>query len=139
VTGGGPAAPRDLVTSGFPFEKTLGVSRVVRTGAFLAVSGTAPIGPDGRVAHVGNVYRQTRLCLSILQQAIEDAGGALEDVVRTRVMLVDLLQWREAARAHGEVFAGLQPASTLVGVTGFIDAQWLVEVEADAILASGPR
>jgi enamine deaminase RidA (YjgF/YER057c/UK114 family) len=123
--------PRRLVSSGSPLEPTIGFSRAVRCGPCLAVAGTAPIGPDGRTAHPGDVYEQTKACLAIASRAIEDAGGRLEDVVRTRVMLTDMDRWREAARAHGEVFGGVRPACTFVGVARFIDPEWLVEVEVD--------
>ena len=95
------------------------------------MAGTAPIGADGRAAHPGDVYGQTRACLAIAIKAIEEAGGRLEDVARTRLMLTDIDRWREAARAHGEVFGGIRPASTFVGVARFIDPEWLVEVEID--------
>ena len=103
----------------------------MRSGPFLAVAGTAPLGPDGRAAHPGDVYEQTRACLAIARRAIEEAGFGLEDVVRTRVMLVDIAQWAEAGRAHGEVFGEVRPACTFVGVAGFIDSEWLVEIELD--------
>ena len=122
---------RRLVSSGSPLEPTIGFSRAVQCGPYLAVAGTAPIGADGRAAHPGDVYAQTKTCLEIARQAIEEAGGRLEDVVRTRVMLVDIDRWREAARAHGEFFGAIRPASTFVGVSRFIDPEWLVEVEVD--------
>lgn len=122
---------RQLVTSGSPLELTIGFSRAVRCGPYLAVAGTAPIGPDGAAAHPGDVYEQTRLCFAIASRAIEDAGGRLQDVVRTRVMLTDIDRWREAARAHGEFFGEIRPACTFVGVSRFIDPDWLVEIEVD--------
>ena len=127
--------PRRLVSSGSPLEPTIGFSRAVRCGPYLAVAGTAPIGADGRAAHPGDVYGQTRACLAIAAKAIEEAGGRLEDVARTRVMLTDIGRWREAARAHGEFFGEIRPASTFVGVARFIDPEWLVEVEFDCFRA----
>lgn len=123
---------RQLVSSGSPLEPVIGFSRAVRTGPWIAVAGTAPIGPDGAAAHPGDVYAQTRLCLEIMLRAIEAAGGTAAAVVRTRIMLVDAETWREAARAHGEVFAAIRPACTFVEVGRFIDPAWLVETEADA-------
>jgi len=99
----------------------------------LAVAGTAPIAPDGGVTAPGDVYGQTKRCLEIVAQAIADAGLALHSVVRTRIMLTDISRWEEAARAHGELFAGIKPACTFVEVKGFIDREWLVELEADCI------
>jgi enamine deaminase RidA (YjgF/YER057c/UK114 family) len=124
---------RRLVSSGSPFEPRIGFSRAVRVGPFVAVSGTAPIAPDGTVACPGDVYGQTRRCLEIVARAIADAGLSLDAVVRTRVMLTDISHWEAAARAHGEFFAAVKPANTFVEVRGFINPEWLVEVEADCV------
>jgi len=97
------------------------------------VSGTAPIAPDGGVAAPGDVYGQTKRCLEIIAQAIGSAGLSLQSVIRTRVMLTDMSRWEEAARAHGEVFAGVKPACTFVEVKGLINRAWLVEIEADCV------
>jgi enamine deaminase RidA (YjgF/YER057c/UK114 family) len=126
--------PRRRISSGSPFEKTIGFSRAVRAGNFIAISGTAPIAPDGGTAHPGDLYGQTITCLEIMQAAIEKAGGRLKDVIRTRIMLVDINRWQEAARAHGEFFGDIRPASTIVQVSRFIDAKWLVEMEADCVV-----
>ena len=125
---------RKNVSSGSPFEKPIGFSRAVRIGDIIAVSGTAPIAPDGSTAHSGNVYRQTQTCLDIMKRAIEDAGGKLENVIRTRIMLKDISRWEEAARAHGEFFSDIRPACTFVEVKGFVRDDWLVETEADCII-----
>jgi enamine deaminase RidA (YjgF/YER057c/UK114 family) len=122
---------RKLVSSGSPMEPKIGFSRAVRCGPYLAVAGTAPIGPDGRTSSPGDVYGQTKDCLAIARRAIEEAGCRLQDVVRTRVMLTDMDRWQEAARAHGELFGEIRPACTFVGVARFIDPEWLVEVEVD--------
>jgi enamine deaminase RidA (YjgF/YER057c/UK114 family) len=127
---------RKLISSGSPFEPKIGFSRAVRIGPYVAVSGTAPIAPDGGVAAPGDVYGQTRRCLEIIAQAIAKAGLGLESVIRTRVMLTDISRWQEAARAHGEVFGAIKPASTFVEVKGLIDKGWLVEIEADCIADS---
>ena len=122
---------RKPVSSGSPLEPMIGFSRAVRSGPCLAVAGTAPIGPEGRAVHQGDVYALTKACLTIARRAIVDAGGRLEDTVRTRVMLIDIDHWREAARAHGEFFGDIRPACTFVGTARFIDPEWLVEVEID--------
>lgn len=122
-----------LVSSGSPLESRIGFSRAVRVGPFVAVSGTAPIAPGGGVAAAGDVYGQARRCLEIVAEAVADAGLSLSNVIRTRVMLTDISQWEEAARAHGEFFATVRPASTFVEVKAFIDPEWLVEIEADCI------
>jgi len=124
---------RKLVSSGSQFEPRIGFSRAVRVGNMVAVSGTAPIAPDGGVASPGDVYGQTRRCLEIIAQAIAKAGLGLDSVIRTRVMLTDISRWEEAARAHGEVFGAIRPASTFVEVKGLIERGWLVEIEADCV------
>jgi len=130
---------RKLVSSGSPFEPKIGFSRAVRVGPYVAVSGTAPIAPDGGVAAPGDVYGQTRRCLEIIAQAIAQAGLGLESVIRTRVMLTDISRWQDAARAHGEVFGAIRPASTFVEVKGLIDQGWLVEIEADCVAEAERR
>jgi enamine deaminase RidA (YjgF/YER057c/UK114 family) len=130
---------RKLVSSASPFEPKIGFSRAVRIGHTLAVSGTAPINPDGAVAAPGDLYGQTKRCLEIIAQAIGKAGLGLDSVIRTRVMLTDISRWEEAARAHGEVFGEIKPASTFVEVKGLIDKAWLVEIEADCVADADPR
>jgi enamine deaminase RidA (YjgF/YER057c/UK114 family) len=127
---------RKNISSGSPFEGLIGFSRAVRVGNIIAVSGTAAIAADGSTAHPGDVYGQTRTCLDIMRQAIEEAGGQLENVVRTRIMLKDVSRWEEAARAHGEFFAEIGPACTFVEVKGFVRDDWLVETEADCVIDS---
>ena len=128
---------RRNVSSGSKFEKPIGFSRAVRMGGVIAVSGTAPLLADGSTASKGDVYGQTKRCLDIMQKAIEDAGGKLEDVIRTRIMLVDISTWEKAAQAHGEVFSDIRPACTFVEISGLINNDWLVETEADCILNAG--
>jgi enamine deaminase RidA (YjgF/YER057c/UK114 family) len=125
---------RKRVTSGSPFESKIGFSRAVRVGNIVAVSGTAPIAPDGGVAAPGDAYGQTLRCLEIIAQAVRSAGLDLSSVIRTRVYLTDISKWEDAARAHGEVFSEIRPASTFVEVKGLIDPDWLVEIEADCVL-----
>ncbi len=122
------------VASGSPMEKPIGFSRATRVGNRIAVAGTAAIGPDGQTVGVNNVYEQTKYCIGIMKKAIEEAGGLLQDVVRTRIMLVDINTWKEAAKAHGEFFSDIRPACTFFGVKGFINKEWLVETEADCEL-----
>ena len=129
------ASSRILVTSGSPFEPQVGYSRAVRTGPWVCVAGTAPIAEGGGTTAPGDVYRQTVRCLDIAQRAIEETGGSLEDVVRTRVMLTDISRWRDAGRAHAERFGTVRPACTFVEVARFIDPEWLVEIEVDAIVS----
>ena len=127
---------RKLISSGSPFEPRIGFSRAVRTGQIVAVSGTAPMAADGSAACPGDIYDQTKRCLEIIADAVKDAGFSLDTVVRTRVMLTDISQWEAAARAHAEFFVAIRPATTFVEVKGFINREWLVEVEADCIAHS---
>jgi enamine deaminase RidA (YjgF/YER057c/UK114 family) len=126
---------RQLVSSGSPLEPEIGFSRAVRIGQHIAVAGTAPISPTGAVAAPNDVYGQTKRCLEIIEQAITDSGASLSHVTRTRIMLTDMNTWRDAARAHGEYFGSIRPACTFVQVVGFIHPEWLVEIEADAIVS----
>lgn len=124
---------RRLVSSGSPFEPVIGFSRAVVDGHHVSVSGTAPVMPDG-ADPPGDAYGQAARVLQIIAAALSEAGSSLQDVVRTRMYLVRAEDWEDVARAHGEAFANIRPASTMVVVTGFLDPRWLVEMEADAIL-----
>lgn len=115
-------------------EKPIGFSRAVRIANLISIAGTAPIADDGSTDCLGDVYGQTYCCLSIIHKAIQDAGGTLGDVIRTRVMLTDISRWEEAAKAHGEFFSEIRPACTFVEVSRFIKEDWLVEIEADCIV-----
>ncbi len=126
---------RQLISSGSPFEGEIGFSRAVRTGNRIEVSGTAPI-RDGQTAGVGDLYAQTRACLDIIIKAVEQAGGQPGDIIRTRIFLTDISQWKEAARAHGEVFGDIRPASSFIGTSALINPEWLVEIEASAQVES---
>ena len=126
---------RKLVSSGAIFEEQIGFSRAVRVGPHIAVSGTAPIAPGGGVACPGDLYGQTLRCLEIIEKAIVEAGGKREHVIRTRIYLKDMQGWENAGRAHGEFFRDIRPASTMIQIVQAIDPAWLVEIEADAIVA----
>ncbi len=122
------------VSSGSPYEERIGFSRAVRRGNVIAVSGTAPIAEDGSTTSPGDLYGQTVRCLKIIRDAVEQAGGRLEDVLRTQVYLTDASRWEQAGRAHGEVFGACRPACSFIQVAGLIDAEWLVEIEADCLI-----
>ncbi len=128
---------RQLASSASPLEESIGFSRAVRVGSWIAVAGTAPIADGGGVACPGDVYGQTKRCLEIVQRAIADLGLTLGSVIRTRVMLTDVDRWQEAARAHGEFFAAIKPACSFIEVSRFIDPGWLVEIEADCVVDTG--
>lgn len=126
---------RQLVSSGSPYEPVVGFSRAVRVGRFVSVGGTAPIGADGKITAPGDAAGQTRRCLEIIKTALEKAGAGLKDVVRTRIMLKRIEDWEAAARVHGAYFKDIRPASTIVQVAGFIEPEWMVEIEADAVIS----
>jgi enamine deaminase RidA (YjgF/YER057c/UK114 family) len=126
---------RKLVSSGSYLEPVIGFSRAVRVGNIVVVGGTAPIKAEGGTAAVGDVYGQTRRCLEIVAKAFADAGARLEDVTRTRIILTDIALWKDAARAHAEVFGVIRPVTTLMQVAAFVDPDWLVEIEAEAVIA----
>jgi enamine deaminase RidA (YjgF/YER057c/UK114 family) len=128
------AMQRNNVSSGSPFESSIGFSRAVRIGNIIAVSGTAPIAAEGGTACAGDLYGQTKRCIEIIKQAIEQAGGSLTDVIRTRIFLTDIDRWEEAAKAHGEFFSEVRPAATMIGISKLISPDWLIEMEADCVV-----
>ena len=130
------AEGRRRVSSGSPYEPVIGFSRAVVEGHHVYVSGTAPIMPDA-TDPPGDAYGQARRVLEIIAHALEEAGASLRDVVRTRTFLVRAEDWADVGRAHGEAFANVRPASTMVVVAALLDPRWLVEIEADAILPGG--
>jgi enamine deaminase RidA (YjgF/YER057c/UK114 family) len=123
---------RVLIPGHSPYEAVVGFSRAVVAGGVVHVAGTAPIPASGDPPE--GAYEQARLCLEIVGGALEQAGSRLEDVVRTRIYITDVEDWQEVARAHGEVFGEIRPASTCVVVSGLLDPRFLVEIEADAVL-----
>jgi enamine deaminase RidA (YjgF/YER057c/UK114 family) len=123
---------RRWVRDGSDFEQLAGYARAVRVGPHVAVSGTAALS-DGVVLYPGDVYGQTREALAKALAAAAELGAAPADVIRTRLLLAQGCDWRAAVRAHGEEFAGVDPANTTYFVAGFIPEGVLVEVELDAI------
>ena len=123
---------RQRVSSGSPFESTIGFSRAVRVGNHVFVSGTAPVWPDGSCDP--DPAAQTRRCLEIVLAALGEAGAGAGQVVRTRTFLVDLADAGIVGRVHGEVFGEIRPASTMVVVSALLDPRWKVEIEAEALI-----
>jgi enamine deaminase RidA (YjgF/YER057c/UK114 family) len=122
---------RHVVTTGRKWERIVGYARAVRVGPVIEISGCAPTADDGST--VGdNVYEQTRQCLRVIGEALAGVGAGFDDVTRTRIFTTVPRRWREIGRAHGEVFGAIKPVTTLVGVRGFLDPKWMVEVEASA-------
>ena len=128
-------AVHERIGSGAPWEAVVGYSRAVRAGDLIEVAGTTSVGPDGEVRAPGDAGEQTRLALQTVRQAIEALGAQVEDVIRTRLCVVDIADWEAVGRAHGEVFADIRPAATMVQVAALIDPRMLVEVEATAVVS----
>jgi len=127
-------ADRKLVSSGSYLEPIIGFSRAVRVGNIIAVGGTAPIAPGGGTASKGDVYGQATRIFEIIGKALADAGAGFEHVTRTRVLLTDMKLWDDAARAHAEIFRDIRPVTTVMAVSGFVDPDWLIEIEVDAVV-----
>ena len=125
---------RQRVSSGSPYEPKVGISRAVRAGSIVTVAGTAPLGPDGRTVGRGDAAAQARRCLEIIAAALEGAGASLQHVVRTRILLTRIEDWQAVAGVHGEFFREIRPVNTIMQISRFIDPEWLVEIEADAVL-----
>jgi enamine deaminase RidA (YjgF/YER057c/UK114 family) len=130
---------RKLISSGSPYEPKIGISRAVRAGRIVTVAGTAPLGPDGRTIGRNDAAAQARRCFEIVAAALEKAGASMKHVVRTRTLLTRIDDWQAIAAVHGELFRDIRPANTIMQVVRFIDPDWLVEVEADAVIDDDPE
>jgi enamine deaminase RidA (YjgF/YER057c/UK114 family) len=128
-----PRAGRQTTGSGSKWEPKMGYSRAVRSGNFIAVSGTVGINADGK--YPPSLGEQTRRSLAIIQAAVESLGGRLEHIIRTRMYVTDVSKWEEVANVHGEIFGEIRPATAIVEVAKLIDAEAKIEIEADAIVA----
>jgi enamine deaminase RidA (YjgF/YER057c/UK114 family) len=126
-------AGRRCASSGSKWEPLMGYSRAVRSGNVIAVTGTVGINADGSYAR--SIGDQTARSLAIIRTAIEALGGKLQHVIRTRMFVTDVSQWEQVARVHGEVFKDIRPATSILEVARLIDAEALIEIEADAIIS----
>jgi enamine deaminase RidA (YjgF/YER057c/UK114 family) len=119
---------RRRASSGSPYEATIGFSRAIRVGDRILVSGSGPVGADD-----ADAATQMRRCVEIAEQALDELGASLDDVVRTRTYLLDAADWEAVAGVHGEAFGEARPAATMVVVKALLDPRWLVEIEVEAV------
>jgi enamine deaminase RidA (YjgF/YER057c/UK114 family) len=127
---------RQLVSNGNPMEDIVGFSRAVRVGPLVCVGGTAPVGPDGKTIGIGDAAKQAERCFEIVGEALSRAGSGWHDVVRTRLILTDIDDWQAVVDVRKKFCLTAKPVDTIMQVSRFVNPEWLVEIEVDAVIAS---
>jgi enamine deaminase RidA (YjgF/YER057c/UK114 family) len=129
-----PTMQRQNISSGSYLEPVIGFSRLVKIGNHISIGGTAPIGTDGKCVGLGDIEAQTLRCFEIVEAALAQVNAGFQNVIRTRLILTNIADWEKAAKVHGQIFSKIRPVTTVVAVSGFINPDWLIEVEIDAFL-----
>jgi len=125
---------RTNYSSGAKWEAIVGYSRAVKTGNTIEVTGTVAVDDNGQTVGVNNAYEQTKFIIGKIEKVLKQAGASLKDVVRTRMFVTDISRWEEFGKAHGEYFKDIRPCTSMIEVKGLIEPQYLIEVEATAVL-----
>jgi enamine deaminase RidA (YjgF/YER057c/UK114 family) len=126
---------RELILNGNPMEEIVGFARAVRVGPYIAVGGTAPVGPDGKTVGIGDAARQAERCFEIAGEALSRAGSGWHDVVRTRLILTNIDDWEAVVDVRKKYCRAAKPVDTIMQVTRFVNPEWLVEIEVDAVVS----
>ncbi len=127
---------RTNYSSGAKWESIVGYSRAVKVGNTIEVSGTVATDENGKTVGINDGYAQARFAIQKIEKVLKDAGASLKDVVRTRMFVTDISRWEEYGKAHGEFFAAIKPCTSMIEVKGLIAPEYLIEIEATAILTS---